>query len=226
MFSGGCVFIDHISVYVIIKHQVAINNTESVKAKLTFEREAQSQGVVIKVYHTDNGIFNASSFMKNLLKQQQKIRFSGAEASHQNGAPERSIKMVATMETTMLMHAALRCPEDTLSTDFWPMEMQYYVWVYNQIPDMQSGLSAIEIWSRLIFEPVSEILSNYHFWGCTTYVLEPKLQKPVVKILKWTPRSQRGVNMGFINMHSTQVQFFLNLRTVSIADNPDCISGI
>ena len=59
-----------------IKHQVAIKATETVKAKLTFEREAQSQGVV-KGYHTDNGIFNSSEFMEELLKKQQKIRFSG-----------------------------------------------------------------------------------------------------------------------------------------------------
>ena len=36
MFSGVCVFIDHASSYVSIKHQVAINTTENVKAKLTF----------------------------------------------------------------------------------------------------------------------------------------------------------------------------------------------
>ena len=46
-----------------IKHQVAINATETVKAKINFEREAQSQGLVIKGYQTDNGIFNASEFM-------------------------------------------------------------------------------------------------------------------------------------------------------------------
>ena len=117
MFSGGCVFIDHVSGYVSIKHQVAINGTENVKAKLTFEREAQSHGVVIKGYHTDNGIFNSSEFMEELLKKQQKIRFSGAGASHQNGAAERAIKTVITMARTMLMHAALRYPEDTFSTD-------------------------------------------------------------------------------------------------------------
>ena len=48
MLSGGCVFVDHASSYVIIKHQVAINSTETVKAKLTFERGDQSQVVVIK----------------------------------------------------------------------------------------------------------------------------------------------------------------------------------
>ena len=60
IFSGGCVFIDHASGYVSINHQVAINVTETSKAKLTFERKAQSQIVVIKGYHTDKGIFNCS----------------------------------------------------------------------------------------------------------------------------------------------------------------------
>ena len=96
-----------------------------------------------------------------------------------------SINPVVTMASTMLMHAALRCREDTLSTDFWPTAMDYAVWVYNRTPDMQSELSAIEIWSRSRFEPVSETLSNFHVWGCPTYVLEPKLQKPRVKIPKW-----------------------------------------
>ena len=43
-----------------IKHQVAINATETVKAKLTFEREDKSQGIMINVYHTD--ILNTSKF--------------------------------------------------------------------------------------------------------------------------------------------------------------------
>ena len=93
--------------------------------------------------------------MEDLLKKQQKISFSGAGASHQNGAAERAIKTVVTIERTMLIHALFRCPEDTLSTDLWPMAMYYAVWVYNRTPDMQSGLSAIEIWSRSRSEPVS-----------------------------------------------------------------------
>ena len=146
MFSGGCVFIDHASGYVSIKHQVAINATETVKAKLTFEREAQSQGVVIKGYHTDNGIFNSSEFMEELLKKQQKIRFSGSGASHQNGAAECTVNAVVTMPRTILIHVTLRYPENTFSTDICTMEMDCSVWIYNRISDMQSGLSAIGIW--------------------------------------------------------------------------------
>ena len=85
MFSGGCVFIDHTSGYVRIKNLVAINATENVKAKLTFDREDQSQEVMINVYHTGNVIFNTSKSMEDMLKKQQKIRFSGAVASHKNG---------------------------------------------------------------------------------------------------------------------------------------------
>ena len=138
MLSGGCVFIDHASGYGSIKHHVDINAIETFKAKLTFERESQIQGVAIKGYNTDNGILNASEFMEELLKIHQKIRFLGAGASHQNGSAERAIKTVGTTERTMLMHAALRCPEETLSTDLWKMAMYYAVWVYNRIPDMQS----------------------------------------------------------------------------------------
>ena len=67
-----------------IKHQVAINATENIKAKITFDREAQSQGVLIRQQRGDNGILNDSESMKELLKNQQNIRIVGSGASHQN----------------------------------------------------------------------------------------------------------------------------------------------
>ena len=97
------------------------------------------------------------------------------------------------------------------------MAMDYAVWVYNRALDIQSGLSNIEIWSRSRFEPVSETLSNCHVWSCPTYVLKPKFHKPRVKIPKLAPSSQRGVNMGFRQMHSTQVGLVINLLTGSIS---------
>ena len=80
-----------------------------------------------------------------------------------------------------------------MSTDLCSMAMDYAVWVYNRINAMQSRLSAIEIWSRSGFDSVSETLIKYHVWGCPTYVLEQKLQNPEVKIIKCSPRIQRGV---------------------------------
>ena len=109
------------------------------------------------------------------MKKQQKIRFSGAGSPHQNGLEERAIKTVFTMERAMLMYAALSCPKDTFPTYLWPMAMDYAVWLYNRIPDMQSGLSDIEIRSRSRFDTVLETLSSCHVWCCPIYVLEPKL---------------------------------------------------
>ena len=84
--------------------------------------------MLIKGYLTDNGIFNASEFMEDPLKKQQRIIFSGAGDSHQNGAAYRTINTLVTMARNMLMHAALRFPEEKLSTDLWPTAMDYAVW--------------------------------------------------------------------------------------------------
>ena len=102
-----------------IKHQVAINSTETAKAKLTFERGGKSQGLMINVYHTDNEIFNHSKFMEELLEKHQKLRFSGSGALHQNGrASERAIKTVFNMSSAVLVQAWMICHKDTLSIDF------------------------------------------------------------------------------------------------------------
>ena len=41
--------------------------------------------------------------MEDLLKNQKKIDFSRSGASYQNGASDRAIKIVVTMETNMMM---------------------------------------------------------------------------------------------------------------------------
>ena len=76
--------------------------------------------------------------MEDLLKNNQNISFSGPGTSHQKGAAERAIMTVVTTENTLLMNATLRSPEDTLYTAIWRMAMDYAVWIFNRIPDMQS----------------------------------------------------------------------------------------
>ena len=97
---------------------MAINDTENAKAKLAFERENKIQGVMINVYHTDNGIFNTSKCMEELLKKQQNIRFIGARASHQNGEAERATKPVVIKASAILMQAWMICHKNTLSIYF------------------------------------------------------------------------------------------------------------
>ena len=63
IFLGVCAFVDHASCFMIINNQLDINSTEIVKEKLTFDRESQSNLVVMKGNQNYNGLFNASEFM-------------------------------------------------------------------------------------------------------------------------------------------------------------------
>ena len=63
-------------------------------------------------------IVNTSKFMEELLKKQQKISFSGAGVSHQNGASERAIKTKFNIASAILMQAWMICHKDTLSIYF------------------------------------------------------------------------------------------------------------
>ena len=49
-------------------------------------------------------------------------------------------------------------------------------------------------------------------WGSPVYVLDPKLQDGK-KLPKWTPRARRGMNVGFLPLHTSTVTRVLNLET-------------
>ena len=50
--------------------------------KLAFERDDKSLGLMIKVYHTDNGVCKIEDFMDDLLKKQLNNKLSGAVSSY------------------------------------------------------------------------------------------------------------------------------------------------
>ena len=80
-----------------VKHQVALNAVETIRAKLEFEREAGACGVKVQAYHTDNGVFQANDFLQELMKEKKDISFSGVGAAHQNGTAERAIRTIVDM---------------------------------------------------------------------------------------------------------------------------------
>ena len=214
-FHGGAIFVDHASGKVSVRHQISLSSSDTIKAKLHFERDAYEDGVIIQSYHTNNGVFTSEQFMTDLLEHKQTIRFSGSGAAHQNGVAERAIRTVVTMARTMMIHAAMRTSDGSLNTELWPMAMDYATWIYNHIPRRDSGASPEELWTRTTSDtPV--LLSDCHVWGCPVFVLEPKLQKTGIKIPKWHPRSRRGVYMGFSTHHSTLVALILDLATRTI----------
>ena len=61
------------------------------------------------------------------MKKHKKIIFGAYGDSHKKGSEERVIKTVVAMTRTMLMHVALRCPEETLSNDIFQMVVDHYI---------------------------------------------------------------------------------------------------
>ena len=208
---------DHATGFVDVQHQVSLSAANTIKAKLQFEREALLSGVHVSSYHTDNGVFTSAGVMQELLKKNQTISLSGVGAAHQNGIAEWAIKTVVSIARTMMLHAAMRSPDGTVTSKLWPMAMDHAVWIYNRIPKYDTGLSPLQHWTQSTFDDVQTTLSNLHVWGCPSFVLEPKLQKPGVKIPKWAPRSQQGHFMGFSKLHSTLIGLILNPHTGTIS---------
>ena len=117
----------------------------------------------------------------------------------------------------MMLHAAMRWPEEELTPDLWPMAMDYAVYIYNRLPKSDTGYSPIELWSRTSFD-FHSLIRDCHVWGAPSYTLEPSLSKAGGKLPKWQPRSRKGIFMGFSPDHSTLVGLVLNLWTKSITD--------
>ena len=152
MFVGGTIFADISSRYISVHHQVSLAASDTIHSKIKFEQEAFHSGVQITKYHTDNGVFKSHAFLEELAKHKQEINNSGSGTPHQNGFAERGIGIVQNMAHTMMIHAAMQQPAGTVTAALWPMAMDYACWLYNNIPQQDSGFTLLELWSRSTFQ--------------------------------------------------------------------------
>ena len=211
---GGTLFYDHASSKIFVRHQVSLSGTDTVNAKRSVEREAQSYGVHVKKYHTDNGIFKDSEFEEALLEVDQTIQFSGVGAKFQNGVAESAIGVVQNMSRAMLLHVRIHWPEE-FDAALWPFALDYAVWIYNNIPLAdRAHMTPDEIFSKSKYG--CSILRRARVFGCPTYVLDARLQDGK-KIPKWHPRARTGMFLGFSGEHSSLVGLVLNIKTGHIS---------
>ena len=107
MYSGGCLFVDHATGFVLIEHMINFTATDTIQAKRRFEKEMLDMGFLVQSYQSDNGILASLDFMEVVNKDLQNITFSGVGTHHQNGIPERGIQSILTKARTLLIHAAI-----------------------------------------------------------------------------------------------------------------------
>jgi hypothetical protein len=123
-----------------------------------------------------------------------------------------TIKSIMAMARTMLLHSAIHWSEVADPT-LWALIVRHDVWIYNHIPNINTGLSPIDTWSKTQF-PLHK-LHSLHVWGCPTYVLHKKLADGC-SLGRWQPRSQRCMNLGLSEKHSIDVPLVINLASGNI----------
>jgi hypothetical protein len=210
MYRGGTLFVDHASGYIFLKNQVSLRVGETLRAKRAFEQFAAQHGVRVRNYHADNVPFSAQEFIDHLEQQDQTIIYSGTGAHHQNGVAERAIRTVTSWARAMLLHAVIHWP-DQADLRLWPFALEYAIYLWNNIPNRESLMAPLEIFSSSKF-PSYDQLNRAHVWGCPVYVLDPKLQDGK-KIPKWHPKARRGQFLGVSSQHSSLIGRILNIRT-------------
>jgi hypothetical protein len=178
--------------------------------KKLLEQEAESVGVSIKSYHSDNGVFCAKAFKDHCQSLKQSITFSGVGAHHQNGVAERCIGTISRMARAnlipLMIHWPARC-----NLNLCALAMDYAIWIYNRTPrESLGGMTPDEAWSSTRSD--HEDLKRAHVFGCLVYALDPDLQDGK-SIPKWNSRSRQGMFAGFSSEHSSLVPLVLNLET-------------
>ena len=211
-YIGGCIFVDHMSGYIHVGHQLGFSGSETIRVVQEYEKLAFDHGVVVDQYKADNGVFKARKFVAHVRERNQRISYCGVNAHHQNAIAERSIRTVSEMARSMMLHSSLRWKQG-VDSSLWPMAVDYAVHIYNHLPGSNGQCPADLFTGALI--PRHQ-LKNIHVWGCPVYVLDPKLQQGK-KLPRWEPRSRQGVFVGYSPVHSSDVPLVLNLQSGSIS---------
>ncbi|KAG7345831.1 hypothetical protein IV203_033362 [Nitzschia inconspicua] len=209
---GGTIFYDIASQFVFLRHQSNLTGAMAVQSKHSLENFASEFGIKIKEYLSDNHPLRSHEFVQDCLNQKQKQKFSGVGAHHQNRV-ERANQTIFNWSRALMLHYILHWPQQA-QLDLWPFAVNYAVWLWNHLPDIQTRLSPIEVFTSTTF-PDHDHLQRTRVFGCPVYVLDPKLQD-AKKLPKWQKRSWQGIFLGFSPDHHETVALVLNPETGSI----------
>jgi hypothetical protein len=212
-YTCGSLFVDHASRKIFNFPQYSNTADETIKSAMKLEALAHDEGFKIKKYHSDNGIFSSNEFKAHCNHQQTNHSFSGVGAKHMNGIAERNIKTVAQWARANMLHLAHSWPQYA-DPKYWPQAINYATWVFNNLPNMESGIRPNEVWSNV--RNSDDIFQRAHAFGCPVYVLDALLQDGK-KIPKWSPCARLGLFLGFSEVHSSQVPLMLNVETKKIS---------
>jgi hypothetical protein len=119
-------FVDHTSGKIFNFPQYSNNAKETIDSALRLEAIAREEGINIKHYHSDNGIFLTNEFKTHCDARHIKYLFSGVGAKHQHGIAEQNIKTAAQWARANMLHLANNWPQYA-SVKYWPQAISYAI---------------------------------------------------------------------------------------------------
>jgi hypothetical protein len=123
----------------------------------------------VKHFHGNNGIFASEQYRQECIEKGQTQSFSGVEAQHQNTKAKQAIQTVMYMARTFMVHASLHWTEHGVNDiSLWPFAVKHAVWLYNRVPNRESGLTPMELITKQKVDH-SDLL-GLHVWGCPAYI--------------------------------------------------------
>ena len=211
------IFVDSVSKKLFVDFQSSTNAVQTLAGKHRMERSAKHDGVDIKQFRADNGIFKAAEVKLDIERQSQRISFCGVGAHNQNGIAERHIRTIVERARTILLHAMTRWP-NAIKTELWTFAVNYTVDKWNATPreDLRF-LSPNEVFSgQSEHDTTQDLTKTFHVWGCPVLVLKDQLQDGKA-FPKWDARVRTGIFLGWSKHHASSVALVLNPNTDHIS---------
>jgi hypothetical protein len=66
-----------------MRHGTSTLSIKCISSKHQYERAMLNMGITVVAYQSNNGVFTAAAFSKEILERQHAIAFSGVGAHHQ-----------------------------------------------------------------------------------------------------------------------------------------------
>eukprot|EP00978_Attheya_sp_CCMP212_P040680 scaffold224920_cov33-Attheya_sp.AAC.1 len=127
---------------------VSLRTGETICGKEQFKKHASEYCNKIQKYHADNKVFVSEDYKTHCKNRNQTLDYSGGGAHHQNAVAERAIQTVIYWARAMLVHQMIHWPDEG-DKDLWPFALEYAVWIWNHLPNKDSGYAPMELWMRM-----------------------------------------------------------------------------
>jgi Reverse transcriptase (RNA-dependent DNA polymerase) len=211
-YNYATVFVDGYSGKGYVHLQKTQSASETLEAKQAYERLCLRDGITVKHYHADNGVFRAKQWTDDCQNKQQGFTFAGVDAHHQNGKAEARIRRLQELTRTSLLHAQRMWPQE-ICAHLWPYALRMASESINSTPNLRNkhqGRTPEQLFSG------SDVNSNPKHWkhfGSPVFVLDQALRGSSRIHGKWKDRSRIGIYLGRSPQHSRSIALVLNPET-------------